>query len=251
MSSEDDVLVLNRILDFANMCYNRNIPVSTDFLDLNKQSVFHINLSKLPPVSYELTGGYNLAERKVVIFLPEKNYFYEPFFKIVKIQSGNKRFAENLTHRDYLGAIMNLGIAREKFGDIIVNNDCAYVFILNKMSDYLVKNLCKIRNTIVKCTICDELDFDVEASFEHIQGTVASIRLDSIIALGFNSSRSHLISYIEDGKVAVNGKVITTNAYNINEGDIISVRGLGKLRFNKVISATRKGRLMVEVDKYV
>lgn len=268
---DKDKLVINRILDLANTCYNRGIPVATDFLDLNSQTIFCNSISKLPPVSYVLTGGYSFAERKQIVFFPslsdeqqgcDRNFtshseFGEKtrFFDIIKIESADTRYSEPLNHRDYLGAIMNLGIAREKFGDIIVNRRVAvavaYLFATKKIGSYIIDNLIKIRNTIVTCSIINELDFDIENNFESIQGTIASIRLDSIIALGFNSSRSQLIHFIEEGKVSVNGKIITTNAYNINNGDIISVRGMGKIRFDRVISSTKKGRILVSIDKYI
>ena len=94
-------------------------------------------------------------------------------------------------------------------------------------------------------------EFNYEPAYEVIKGSVASLRLDAVIALGFNGSRSHIASYIIDGKVSVNGRIITSNAYNLKAGDIISVRGLGKIRYIETFSETKKGRIMITINKYI
>ena len=103
----------------------------------------------------------------------------------------------------------------------------------------------------MRTEIIDAEDFEYVPSYEEIRGTVASVRLDSVIALGFNSSRNHIISYIEEGKVAVNGRIITSNAYSIKDNDIISVRGLGKIRYVNTLSETRKGRILILIHKFI
>ena len=247
----DDRLICNRIMEAADNCYNRDIPVETDFLDLHKQTLFCSIIKDLPPVSYKVMGGYDLAERKLIQFLPYEDYPAITPYTVIRITPAQAKFSEKLTHRDYLGAILNLGIVRDKIGDIVINEDSVLLFCTNKIADFLMQNIVKIRNTIVRTEIIDVNDFEYSPRFEEIKGTVASIRLDSVIALGFNSSRSHIISYIEEGKVAVNGKIITSNAYSIKEMDVISVRGLGKIRFINEIAGTKKGRLFVLIHKYI
>lgn len=256
---DEERLICNRLLDMANNCYYRNIPVTTDFLDLNSQTLFHGIISELPDVKWIMTGGYELAERRMIIFLPAymsdisdtDTGGTEDFFSVIRIVPVAKNFSEKLSHRDYLGAILNLGIARTKIGDILVNDDCTYFFCSNGIAEYVADNLSMVRHTGVRCEITSNREFNYEPVYEQIQGSIASLRLDSVIALGFNSSRSHLISYIQEGKIAVNGRIITSNAYNIKPGDIISVRGLGKIRFISEITTTKKGRLMVLIHKYV
>ena len=115
----------------------------------------------------------------------------------------------------------------------------------------MIQNISKIRHTYVTVELLDRADFNYTPEYEEIKGTVASLRLDAVIALGFHGSRNQLITYITDGKVAVNGQIITSNAYNLKPDDIISVRGLGKIRFIRSITETKKGRLMVIINKYI
>ncbi len=262
VSKSEERIIEGRLLDAANCCYNRGIPVCTDFLDLNKQTIFDSMVSvgthkgasgsKLPPVSFFAAGGYDLAERKVIVFLPYEDFSYDDVpYDIIKISPANPKFAEPLTHRDYLGAVIGLGVSRDKFGDVLVVEEGAYIFSIKSITSYITGNLCQVRHTTVKSEVIDSLDFDYTPRFREIQGTVASLRLDSVIALGFGSSRSHLISYIENGRVAVNGRIITSNAYNLKPEDIISVRGLGKIKFINSVTSTKKGRIVVIIYKYI
>lgn len=250
--NDDEKIVLNRFKDLSNACYKRDIPVFTDFLDINRQTIFHNNIKEMPPVSWKVIGGYNLAERKLIVFLPYEDYPFQIPYDIIAVRAANPKFAEELNHRDYLGSLMNIGIAREKLGDIVVKDKTAYIFCLKSISQYVIENMAKVRHTIVNAAIIDEADFpDVEPEFKEISGTVASLRLDSVISLGFGSSRSKLINYIEGGNVSVNGRIITSNAYTLKPDDIISVRGLGKIRFIRSVTETKKGRTVVIINKYI
>ncbi len=275
MGDKEAGFLHNRLLEQAGLCYRRRIPVATDFLDLNGQNIFHSAVREMPPVIWKEMGGYDLAERKLILFIPYEGYPYQTPYGIIEITPSNPKFAEELGHRDYLGALLNLGITREKFGDLIVDNGKAYVFCVNSIADYIADNLTRVRHTLVKTrllpgraeTSSDGADaalsdpgteehgggteFDYLPRFKEIRGSVASVRLDAVIALGFGGSRSRLISYIEEGRVAVNGRIITTNGYNLKGNDIISVRGLGKLQFVQVLSGTRKGRSMILLRKYL
>lgn len=233
------------------MCYRRSIPVATDFLDLNRQNIFHTAIKDMPPVIRKEMGGYDLAERKLVLFLPYEGYPYRLPYDILRIAPIQPRFAEELGHRDYLGALLHLGIAREKLGDLIVADDGAYVFCVSSIAGYIAENLSQIKHTTVRTKIVPDLEFDCQPRFEEIQGTVASLRLDAVISLGFGRSRGRLISCIEEGRTAVNGRVITTNAYSLKPEDLISVRGLGRLQFVRAVSETRKGRINVLLRKYI
>lgn len=246
----DDRMVCNRFMEAANNCYYRNVPTSTDFLDIYKQNLFNTVIRELPPVQYRFEGGYELAERKVIMFLPQDSEISDLPFLTLKVTPRNLHFTEKLNHRDYLGSIMGLGIKRDKVGDILLYDNCTYIFCMKSIAEYLTDNLLKIRNTYVTVTEISNEEFIYEPSYEVIKGSVASLRLDAVIALGFNGSRSHITSYIIDGKVSVNGRIITSNAYNLKAGDIISVRGLGKIRYMDTLSETKKGRIMITINKY-
>lgn len=241
-----------RLIELANIAYNRNIPVYTDFLNLNEQNVYYnISRNLMPPVGVKPIGGYNLAERKIIAFYPPEMEEYLDYpYTVIAIKPLNSRFAEELTHRDFLGAIMNLGIERSKIGDIIVKREVCYVFCMKNISEYIMDNLSRIRNTSIITSYDDIDNIDYEPVFEEIKGTVAALRLDCVLALAYNSSRSKLTGYITEGKVFVNGKLITSNAYNLKDGDIISVRGLGKFKYMEEVTRTKKNKLLITINKY-
>lgn len=235
----------------AETCFRRDVPTNTDFLNLSEQTIFQSVSGILPPVRFVLSGGFESSERKVVCFLPSyEEELSLPPYDCVKIEPLNRKFAEELSHRDYLGAIMNLGIERSMLGDIVIKDGNAYVFMLKKMSRYLTENLTMIRHTSIVAEVIEDAGELLKPEFEEIQGTVSSIRLDSIVALCGRLSRTKASAYIESEKVFVNGQVITNVSRTLKDGEIISVRGIGKFKFEAAGGQTKKGRTVVTLLKY-
>jgi RNA-binding protein YlmH len=147
--------------------------------------------------------------------------------------------------------LLNLGVDRSKIGDILVQENSAIVFVHKSIESFMLDEVTRIRHTMVQTSIVDMLDISFQPETKEIKGSVSSIRLDSLMALAFSSSRSKLVEFIENGKVFVNGKLITSNGYQLKENDIISVRGLGRFRFIETLSETKKGRLYVNIHLYI
>ncbi len=188
----------------------------------------------------------------MVAFLPDALcYEYEYPISILKISPLQKKFSEKLGHRDYLGSILNLGIERSKLGDILVEDEYAILFVQESLESFMIDELTRIRHTSVIVERMELQEFSYTPKVEEIKGSVSSVRLDSLLALAFHSSRSKLVAYIEGGKVFVNGKLVTSNGYQVKENDIISVRGLGRFRYKETSSQTKKGRCFVTVELYV
>lgn len=250
--NKEEQFLKNRFLDLANIAYERNIYTFSDFLTLNEINIFNTIINDLPPVNFKLTGGNSYAERKIVVFSPIDVYYEQtPPIVTIEIAPINPQFADKLTHRDFLGAILNLGINRNKIGDIFIQNNNAYVYCNEDISKYILENLRKIKHTLIKCTIITDGDFEITPVLKQIKGTVANIRLDSLIATAFNTSRNSIISFIESGKVFVNGKLITSNGYSPKEKDIISVRTKGRFVYNGCLGETKKGRNIVSLSLYI
>lgn len=249
--NKEEQQIFKRITELANLCNNRQIPVYTDFLNLNEQDIYISTLKDIPPVSHMAMGGYNLAERKIVEFKPYSDF--PSFCPIVtlKIEPKKSKFSDKLIHRDYLGAVLNLGINRNKTGDIIVTEDCAYLFCMDSISEFIMDNLTKIKNTSITVSQTTDIPEDYEPAFKEIKGTVSSLRLDSIIAMATQSSRTSNVRMIEEGLVFVNGKRITSNSFNLKENDLVSVRGIGKFRFKKAVTETKKGRILIIIDRFI
>ena len=238
--------------DLARTAYQRGIAVFSDFLNLNELNIFQSLRGEFSDLETETFGGYELAERQIAVFRPEAPVFYADYpVKCLKITPLNAKFAEDLNHRDYLGAVLNLGIDRACLGDILVEEDAAYLFCLERMADFIRDNLIRIRHTSVYVEQVEAENFHYEPKYKEVSGTVASVRLDKLLALAFNASRSSLTGLIEGGKVFVNGKLVTSNGYEPKEGDLISVRGMGRFRFRETGGQSKKGREYVILWRYI
>ena len=256
---KEETLLRKRLIELSNLAYQRGIVMYTDFLNLNELNILHTTPKDLFPAVYKTFGGYGFSERQMAAFLPDAFYLYgsdediQAAFpiRIVKITPLQKKFSETLLHRDYLGALLNLGIERSKLGDILVGEYEACVFAAEPLAEFIVQELTRIRHTVVCASIEDTAGFFYEPKFEEIKGTVASVRLDSLLSLAFQSSRSKLSALIEGQRVYVNGKLITSNGYQVRENDIISVRGMGRFAYKGILSETKKGRYYVSVYKYI
>ena len=251
MDKED--LFEKRMKELGKKAYYRGILTFSDFLDLNQQNILHSLSFRDTGVKVETYGGYESAERQMAAFVPEA-LSYEQDYPIacVKIQPLNKKFSEDLTHRDYLGAVLNLGMERSKTGDIIPWEENMVIFIHRDMSELLLHELKRIRHTSVSAVEfpAEEIN-NYTPGYEEIRGTAASVRLDSLLALAFSSSRTKLSGLIEGARVFVNGRLVTSNGYQPKPGDVISVRGMGKFRFAEEGGRTKKNRQCVVLYKYV
>lgn len=255
-------LLEHRFIELSRIAFEREIVTYSDFLNLNDQNILHTLPKNRLYSRYVLFGGYDMAERQMAAFIPEalslrygvsditpKEIDYP--FCAVKIEPKNKRFSEDLTHRDFLGSILNLGIDRSKTGDILMTEDSALLFINKDLVSVVTEDLTRVRHTVIDSSVINLDMINYTPDFQQIKGTVSSVRLDSLLPLAFSSSRSKLSGLIEGAKVFVNGKLITSNGYQVKEGDLISVRGLGKFRFEEAGKITKKSRISVTIQKYV
>lgn len=256
---KDEILIRKRFIELSEHAYQRGTASYTDFLNLNELNILHTTPKEMFAVSYRTFGGYALLERQMAAFLPDAFCLYREEEEIlasypieaVKIVPLNEKFAEEMSHRDYLGALLNLGIDRSKLGDILVRDKEAVVFVHKYLTEFLTKELTRVRHTMVQTKKTDIRDFHYEPKIEEIKGTVASVRIDALLSLAYGTSRSKLIPLIEGGRVYVNGKMITGNGYHLKEEDIVSIRGMGRFQYKGILSETKKGRCFVSLYKYI
>lgn len=251
MEQTDVIQLRKRFFDLANMADRKNIVTFSNFLNMNELNEFH-QLERELPVSYQLSGGYEFAERQMVAFIPDALY-YEWSFPIccIKYSPAYPKFAEELNHRDVLGALMNLGIERSRIGDIKLLEKDAYVFCEETLAEYLCSAITTMRHTVVSAEFVSLENFTFEQKYEQIFGTISSERLDTIISFLTNQSRSQSVMMIQSQKVFVNNKLVTSNAYFCKTGDVLSLRGYGKFIFDGVIGQTRKQKLKVALRQYI
>ncbi len=251
MMEKEEQMILRHLVDLANECAQREYPVFSDFLNLNEQSIFLSHREELPAVSFHFEGGYPLAERRMVCFMPSGAGYQCPApLCLLKIAPVHAKFAEELTHRDYLGTLLGLGIERSKIGDILVQGDSAFVFCTEGMDRYIEEHLDRVRRTSVRCIRQEISQLSWEPRFKSVRGSVASARLDAVISLAFHASRSSMAGLIKGEKVFVNGKAVASAGYSLKEGDVVSVRGYGKFIYRGISQQTRKGRYFAEIDVF-
>lgn len=203
----------------------------------------NLNLNDLLIESY---GIFPDSDRRVIGF--NRSYYEEFPVKLIKIKC-NTKFTK-LAHKDYLGSIMALGIKREKLGEIILGDECAYVAIQEDMVDFLISSLNKIRNLTCKCTIVGDDKPLPEAKYEESVVISTSTRLDCIVAAIGNVSRSKATELVSQGKVLVNYICTTDKSHEVKENIKITIKGLGKFKICEISGITKSGRLKMTVYKY-
>ncbi len=248
MDKEDITMLKNRFRDLAGRSSRQNVYTFTGFLGLNEQDTFH-TVSRELPTGYTAFGGYEHADRKVIRFGSSEELGYEEEFPIVCLQvvPALEKFSDNLNHRDYLGAVMNLGIDRSKVGDILVGEKRAYVFCLDVIADYLCENLEQIKHTRVRVKVVEHVDDIPKTEPVEEELLVASGRIDACIAKLWNLSRSECATLFRTGKVYVDGHLCENNAHMLKKGETVNARGFGKFIYVGEPRESRKGKLYVKI----
>ncbi len=252
MTTEKDDLPIKRCLELSKRAYNRGSYTFSEFLTLDNQNELFCAQKSLFETPYSLFGGYNGAERRIAAFGSKEICKYEAVFPISLIEIKPKaiKFADELTHRDFLGALMSLGMRREVLGDIVVSGKTGYVYCLDSSADYIIENLTSVKRTSVVCSRAEEIpDFATELPDETTV-FVASERLDGVISAVYKLSRSETQGLIEKKTVFVNSRLTEKSTLILEEKDIVSVRGYGRFIYEGISRSTKKGRLCAEVRIY-
>lgn len=245
--------LLSHIFDLAERSYKQNIYTFTGFLSQGEQSDVLAAGRELAYVPYTFFGGCEGCERRMLRFGSEETLGYAADFPIstLKVSPLLEKFSDDLTHRDFLGALMNLGVEREVVGDIVVRGNSAYIFCEDAMAEYLAQNLTRIRHTSVKCEISKECPEEAQPVFDESEMPIASLREDALIAAVYNLSRSKCDELFHSKCIFIDGRQCEKGSTSLKEGQTFSVRGFGKFIFDGAGGQTRKGRVYVRIRKYV
>lgn len=253
LKKDEQHLLINRIEDLHQMSLRRRTISSTEFLDMAQGSAVMKYLNDCH-YSYKMTGGYKDAERKIALIYPDNltdDLDISEHITFLQVTPKDNRFVKTPGHRDYLGALMNLGIERRLLGDFIMQEDGCVVICASHIADFLSTHFTHVGNSEISIQAISDLSLVIsERRFHPIRNTVSSTRLDSIVKVCVHMSRGNSNSLIKSGKVFVNGLEITKASYDVAEGDIISIRGFGKFRLTAIGQRTKKNRLMIEIDQY-
>lgn len=242
----------SRLKDLAERSYRQGLYCFSGFLGLAEQDLLWTMEKELRGYGYQLWGGYEQAERKVARFGSEEELGYEEEYPIVcvHITPLQAKFADALSHRDFLGALMNLGIERATLGDIRVGEKEAYLYCLSGMADYICEHLDKVRHTSVKCVpVAEDVQVPQEEPKE-LEVQLPSARIDVCLAKVYDQSRGEILEAFRSGRVYVDGRLCENNSRQLKGGETVNLRGRGKFIFTGEQRQTRKGKLSVKVLVY-
>ncbi|SES65658.1 RNA-binding protein YlmH, contains S4-like domain [Natronincola peptidivorans] len=223
---------------------------TTDFLNPYEEKAITNVLATFENINWIVTGGYQEAERKIIIIFQDYLSVDDIKIPLTAVEITRNLQSKDLNHRDYLGSILSLGIKREKIGDIIINGNICQVVIQEDLKDYVVYNLDKVGNTSITVREINLKDIKpLIISYKDLCGTVASLRLDSIVSLGFKTSRTEAQALIAKERVYINWGIANKNFHELHTGDIISVRGKGRIIVDEIQGNTKSGRIHVKLKK--
>jgi RNA-binding protein YlmH len=248
----EELLFRKRLEELANRSYANQQYLFTGFLSAAELDIYYQMEHELSYASAVLFGGTNNCERVMLRFGSEALCGYEESFPIacVAIVPLLEKFGEVLSHRDYLGALMNLGIERSTLGDIIIEGKHAFLFCTEQMAPYILENLDKIKHTNVQCSLAKEIPKSTVVQVERKIVQVGAMRADSIIAKVYHLSRSESLNLFRAKKVFVNGRQTENNSGSLKPEDKVTVRGYGRFCCVNIVGESKKGKLNVEVDVY-
>ena len=250
-NAEDRVL-LAKLWDKITAGMRKNIPANTCFLSPREQEMANYLFGC--PEGLHFFGGYPDAERKMLVHLPdylEESALYEEDSPCICLRAAFFQ-GDSPSHRDFLGALMGAGVAREIVGDICVGEGSCDFFVTAEIAPYLLQNFTSAGRTKLHLERIPLTDACIpEPEVKEIKDTLASLRLDSVISSGFRIGRSLAAQYVTSGKAAMDGLPCEKPDKPVSEGTKISVRGLGKIKLVKVNGKTKKDRISVVIHRYV
>lgn len=255
---KDDKILLAQILDKIEMVENKNKIEHTDFLDMAQIELVQKFINKIKIENYMSYGGFEQAERKMFVIYPEKfnsevvSKNLSNIIQIIRIQLPDE-LKGKYTHRDYLGAVIKLGVKREKVGDIIVDNEGADIIVDKDITKFLLENLgslTRFSKSIMTVEKIEDLR-QVEIKKQELEIIVSSLRLDNVISELARCSRNKALDIINMERVFVNFQNETKKTKQIKSGDMVTIRGKGRFYIKEIIGQTKSGRTIIKVEKFV
>lgn len=248
---KDDKFLLSLAEDKMRQCDARCVPTFTPFLDLRQQSLVAAHCRSLRCTSFTFDGGLEDAERRICAFLPDYMQTEDlDVLRYLRVRTASA-LPSPLTHRDYLGALMGLGLRRETIGDILVRPDGADLIVLPEIADFLLSNFRSAGRASFQCVEIGRAELMPPAEQTQIlRDTVPSLRLDCVLSAAFRLSRAAADAAIASGAVFCNGMQMIKPDRKVAPGDKLILRGSGKAVFRAVQGVSKKNRFFIEIEKY-
>lgn len=248
---KDEQPFIEKVIDWKNEVTYRYSTKLTPFLDPREQFIVQSIIRSSDELSINSFGAFSNAERKRMLIYPSYFEVQKEDFQIIVFQVHYPSKFIQLRHQDILGALLSLGLSREKFGDIYVKNSDIQIALSKEIADYVLVNLKTIGKAKVQLEeIVDETNYiELDEVWNEQTIIVSSMRLDTILSTALNIARSKAQSLIKAGKVKVNFTVREENAYEMEQGDLLSVRGFGRMRIIAIEGRTNKDKIRLKLGK--
>jgi len=248
IKDDEQKILFAKFIDKAVYCQKNFTAAFTEFFNIFKAGEFLKEYQT--DVCIKFFGGFDDAERVIAVFYPDFIEVNKNDFPISAIKiSYNAKYSKKLCHRDFLGSILSIGISRDKIGDIIVLDNYAIIFVKSEIADFIVFNVDRIGKTKVNLNIININDYnEIIYSKRQIYEkriTAASVRVDAIVSSAFNISRSKVSEIISAEKIFINWSKVLSGSKFVNENDIITVRGRGRIKIKEIRGNTKKGRMII------
>ncbi len=253
----EEKLIIAKLLDKIKISKTRNKIINTEFLSIYQKEVIQKELNKNKIKNYFFFGGYEGAEGEILIIYPEKlereiiENNLQNIIKAIKIILP-KELKGKYTHRDYLGAVMQTGLNRNRIGDIIVHEDNAYIIVLKENAEYIegfLKELKRFSKSEIETIDFKEIKIKKQ-EFEEMKINISSMRLDNFVSEIAKISRRKTEEILSEEKVFINSKIETKCSKIVKEGDILVIRGKGKFVISEITQNSRKNKIIATIKKY-
>ncbi|MEX1375890.1 MAG: YlmH/Sll1252 family protein [Eubacteriales bacterium] len=250
---KEDYQLLSRLDDYIHLALYKNTSSCTRFLNPHEQSVAIQKLKAEKVIQHKVFGGFEGSERNIIIIYPDNEYIEaEDDLSAAKIIF-TKYDTKYINHRMILGSVLSLGIKRDGLGDIIIDKNTAYIIATKQMGKYICDNLLQIGRAHVSTEYIDNID-NINLSIKEpatITGTIASLRIDCILALALKTSRSKAAEMISNQMVYLNWQLVTKTSIQVEINQIITIRKKGRVILKDIGSNSRKNRIWVELQVYL
>lgn len=255
--AEDDKLFFAKLEDKYRFCENKNKIQITDFLDLRKQSLVFRYVKDKKITNYMFVGGMDKAERKLCVFYPKKiedireKINWNEYINVIRITLPNEMIGQ-YDHRIYLGALMKLGVTRDKIGDIVVDENGADIIIKPDILKFILNSilsLTRFSKSKVEQILLENIRM-VDIKKETITIIIPSMRIDNIVSELAKCSRTKANEILQEEKVLVNYEIIQKSSKEIKQGDLMTIRGKGKFEIKSIAGNTKSGRILLNVERY-
>ena len=249
---KEQLQLQRRLKDLADKSYRQNIFTFSGFLGMAELELYYKMERELDFAAPALFGGDEGAERKMIRFGSPRDLGYEEAYPISCIHAKPLmlKFADALSHRDFLGALMNLGIERSCIGDIRAGQGGGYFYCQSSMAAYICENLKQIKHTHVSCEVVEQMEETEADKPEEEEVLVSSLRIDGCLSKLYKLSRAESLALFQSARVYVDGRLAENNSRLLKPGNVVNVRGYGKFIFTEIKYETKKGKLCLGMQVY-